>query len=517
MAGHVKAEEVLDSVRRRAYVDQDPVFTQLWEAEYGAELGFDRHDAFFSVGLDIGTPLTDIPDCGRRWHHLLPPVVLDLWPPRSDPPCARFTTVASWGSFRDVSHRGVWYGSKHRELERFAALPRRAGQELAVALRRYDPRDPAIELLRSNGWAIVDTSEVAGVDSYRDFIGRSRAEIGIAKHAYAAARSGWFSDRSAHYLGRVEPGARPVAERRLGGRVRRLTLSGGRRASLIVKRVDRVAARKTALLGRRWLPAAGLQDHGPPLLASAPAGGGSVWQLFEDLGDCALSPDRPGRSGLEAASRLVARLHLAFAGHSLLPGWVEEFGGLDERLYAEWVRQASRALEAIRAAGLPRDRLALRDRLRRRLDALREEEPGRARRLRELGWPVTLLHGDLWPQNVLLPPPRDGRRARLIDWDRSGVGPVAYDLSTFVARLSPPLRTPALRLYARAVGAAGWRLPGPAELNDAFETTERARLASCLISPAAAAAEGAGWAFGELATVDAWFAALRPVLPVEGR
>jgi hypothetical protein len=205
MAGHVKAEEILDSVRHRVYVDQDPVFTQLWSAEYEADLGLDRHDVFFSVGLNIGTPHSDIPDCGRHWHHLLPPVVLDLWPPRTDPARGRFTTVASWGSFRDLQHRGVWYGSKHREFERFAELPRRAGQELEVALRRYDDKDPAIELLRSGGWTITDTSEVAGVDSYRDFIATSRAEIGIAKHAYVAARSGWFSDRSAHYLASGKP------------------------------------------------------------------------------------------------------------------------------------------------------------------------------------------------------------------------------------------------------------------------------------------------------------------------
>jgi hypothetical protein len=212
MAGHVKSEAILDSVRHRVYVDQDPVFTQLWSAEYEADLGLDRHDAFFTVGQNIGTPHTEIPDCGRRWHRVLPPVVLDLWPQRIDPTCARFTTVASWGSFRDVQYRGAWYGAKHREFERFAGLPRRAGQELEVALRRYDEEDQAIQLLRSGGWTITDTSEVATVDGYREFIGASRAEIGIAKHAYVAARSGWFSDRSSHYLA----GGKPVLAQSTG-------------------------------------------------------------------------------------------------------------------------------------------------------------------------------------------------------------------------------------------------------------------------------------------------------------
>jgi hypothetical protein len=318
-------------------------------------------------------------------------------------------------------------------------------------------------------------------------------------------------------LATVEPAARPVAEQRLGRRVRRVTLSGGRRRSLVVKRVGRPAARKTELLSRRWLPAVGLERHGPPLIAVAAGPGDSFWQLFEDLGDCALPPDPPRRGALEPAARTIARLHLAFAGHPFLPGWIEEFGGLDAGFYADWVHAAARALTTIPTASLRRDRLALRDRLRRRIDRLLAEEPGRSRRLREAGWPVTLLHGDLWPQNVLLPPPGAGRRARLIDWDRSRVGPVVYDLSTFVSRLAPRARLPALRLYERAVGAAGWRLPGPAELDEAFETAELARLASCLISPAEAAGEGAGWAFEDLAAVDAWFAEPRPALPAARR
>ena len=35
---------------------------------------------------------------------------------------------------------------------------------------------------------------------YRDFIQSSKAEFGVAKHAYVSTRSGWFSDRTACYL-----------------------------------------------------------------------------------------------------------------------------------------------------------------------------------------------------------------------------------------------------------------------------------------------------------------------------
>lgn len=338
--------------------------------------------------------------------------------------------------------------------------------------------------------------------------------MAASRHPPLSGEAGSLAD----VLAAVDPGARLVAEERLSSRVRRVTLTRGRRSSLVVKRVDRAAARKTDLLGSRWLPAVGLQNRGPPLLASAPGIGGSVWQVFEDLGDCALLADRPQPGGLEAATHLVAQLHIAFAGHSLLPEWIDELGGLDEHFYADWVRQAARALETIEASRLPPDRHALRDRLSRRVDALLEEEPGRTRRLEEAGWPVTLLHGDLWPQNVLLSPLRgDRRRARLIDWDQAGVGPVVYDLSTFISRFSSPFRIPALRLYRRAVREAGWCLPGPAGLNHAFETVEYARLASCLISPAEAAGEDADWGFEDLGEVDRWFSALRPVLPVTPR
>jgi hypothetical protein len=40
---------------------------------------------------------------------------------------------------------------------------------------------------------------------YREFIHRSRAEFGVAKHTYVASRSGWFSDRTECYLASGRP------------------------------------------------------------------------------------------------------------------------------------------------------------------------------------------------------------------------------------------------------------------------------------------------------------------------
>ena len=205
MAGHVHSPHVLESIQRRVYVDQDPVYTQLWHSEYGKELGFGLHDVFFSVGLDIGTTHTCIPDCGVKWHHTLPVIVPELWRVRIDPSCRRFTTIASWGGFGDLCYRGEWYGSKYEEFSRFAELPGKVDQELEIALRRHRDEDPRVRRLMENGWLLSRATEIATLSAYQEYIARSRAEIGIAKSAYVKARSGWFSDRAAHYLASGKP------------------------------------------------------------------------------------------------------------------------------------------------------------------------------------------------------------------------------------------------------------------------------------------------------------------------
>jgi hypothetical protein len=205
MSGHVTSEFVLSNVKRRVYVDQDPVFTQLWHAEYGKELNLKSHDVFFSAGLNIGTPYTSIPDCGLRWHPILPPVVLEYWPFRIDASCRRFTSVASWSGYSDLCYRGEWYRTKYEEFKRFAGLPGKVDQEIEVVLKSYREDDDGIRLLKDNGWTLSKADRIGDLTGYQNYIARSRAEIGIAKNAYVKGCSGWFSDRSAHYLASGKP------------------------------------------------------------------------------------------------------------------------------------------------------------------------------------------------------------------------------------------------------------------------------------------------------------------------
>jgi hypothetical protein len=205
ISGHVQNDDILARVGRRAYLDQDPVYTQLWHAVYGADLGLERHDVLFTVGQRIGTAASHIPDCGRHWEHTLPPVLPSLWPDQQDGRGRRFTTVSSWGRYGDLEYEGHGYRSKRPEFLRFAELPAQSGEEFELVLGGADGDDPALRRLRAGGWQVRDGRGVAGVNDYRRFIAGSGAEIGIAKGAYVEGGVGWIGDRSCHYLASGKP------------------------------------------------------------------------------------------------------------------------------------------------------------------------------------------------------------------------------------------------------------------------------------------------------------------------
>ena len=97
-------------------------------------------------------------------------------------------------SFTDVG------GNKDQEFVRFIDLPSETTQPFELAINGPQP------LLREHGWGTVDAMGVSrSLWDYREFIQRSRAEFGVAKHTYVASRSGWFSDRTECYLASGRP------------------------------------------------------------------------------------------------------------------------------------------------------------------------------------------------------------------------------------------------------------------------------------------------------------------------
>jgi hypothetical protein len=205
VSGTLERPQELRRGGRLAYIDTDPVFTQIRLARRQRDITqrIDAHDLAFSFGEVLGSPL---PATRQVFLPTRQPIVLDEWAPA---PEARdvWTTVMNWTSYRSVEWQGRTYGQKNEEFLRFLDLPARVSPvrlELALAAGKTE-RSP-YELLRRNGWEVVDPGDAAGdLDGYRQYVTSSRGEWSVAKNGYVVGHCGWFSERSACYLAAGRP------------------------------------------------------------------------------------------------------------------------------------------------------------------------------------------------------------------------------------------------------------------------------------------------------------------------
>jgi hypothetical protein len=206
ISGHLDLEPVKAGPRRRAYVDVDPGFTQIW-AEAGSGARLEGHDVYFTVGENIGTATCPIPTGGLDWLPLPPPVTLADWPAISIAEEPRFTTVATWRSpLGTLAHGDVEFGGKHHQWRRLLDLPRLASQRFEIALQ-IDPADGDDRAaLEASGWHLVDPRSVAGDPlAFRSYVQGSAAEFSAAHPVYVDTASGWVSDRTVRYLASGRP------------------------------------------------------------------------------------------------------------------------------------------------------------------------------------------------------------------------------------------------------------------------------------------------------------------------
>ncbi|MBA2446644.1 MAG: hypothetical protein H0V51_01320, partial [Chloroflexi bacterium] len=190
----------------RIYLDLDPAFNQLWHATEGIDMRFAGHTHFVTVGQAIGTPECAVPTCGLDWIATPQPIVLDSWPVAERITYDALTTVGNWRGYGSIEHDGVFYGQKAHSLRHFITLPRLTDETFTLALAIHPDETHDLESLASNGWHLLDPTCVASTPAdYRRFIQGSKAEFGIAKSGYVAARCGWFSDRSVCYLASGRP------------------------------------------------------------------------------------------------------------------------------------------------------------------------------------------------------------------------------------------------------------------------------------------------------------------------
>jgi hypothetical protein len=290
----------------------------------------------------------------------------------------------------------------------------------------------------------------------------------------------------------------------------------GRRRSLIARGTNSARAERNRLVVTRWLPAVGMGRYGAALL-----GIGSdqeaqwIWQVYQDLGDQRLDAN-PERGRVEATVDVFARLHVRFADHPLLAECRMYGKDMGMTYFLANVRDAIHGLEYFQpqpSIDTEKSALAVRDRLLSRLYGLLEEGPDRTRVAAELGGPETMLHGDLFPKNVLTVSAEGGLQPTLIDWDATGVGPLTYDLSTFLYRSPAEHRPWILDRYEQSVAPLGWRVPSIGDLNLMLETAELSRIANSLVWVCVAALDTqADWILERMAEIERWFEAVEPAI-----
>jgi hypothetical protein len=211
------------AAKRLAYIDSDPVFTQvrlaLGERKLCAWVA--AHDIHFSFGESLSDT---IPKTGHDWRPTRQPIVLSEWRPGA-PERPAFTTIMTWASERPLLYAGRRFGYKNLQFQRYLDLPHRVpAATLEIAVGDLDhlewqpeedvsdrPRAPGVRgrgrhILEDAGWRVVSAAHTCpDLDSYRAYIEGSLGEWSVAKHGYVMGQSGWFSCRSACYLAAGKP------------------------------------------------------------------------------------------------------------------------------------------------------------------------------------------------------------------------------------------------------------------------------------------------------------------------
>ena len=203
-SGQFKRLDLLGSGVKKAYLDVDPAFTQLWSEVYQSDMNFEGHDVFLTVGTTLDRSDALIPTCGRAWIPVAPPVVGDYWRQRLGPPPSNaegaWTTIGHWYGYPDLEWQGRTYGGKRENLMAMRLLPTLVKVPCGIAAD-LKPDWHDYDSFMEGNWGLQSAPQVcSSIPVYLHYIAASRGEIGITKAGYVTSRGGWISDRSVVYL-----------------------------------------------------------------------------------------------------------------------------------------------------------------------------------------------------------------------------------------------------------------------------------------------------------------------------
>lgn len=196
----------LAEVPVRVYIDTDPAFEQVRQlTDSFRRQRLAQHNVFFTLGENIPAGTAAVPDDGVPWQATRQPVVLDRWPVTPGPADGPLTTVMLWDSYAPQEYEGYRFGMKSASFGPYLDLPHRLGTGQRMELAVGGPGVPREEL-RARGWSVIDPlGPTRDCTTYQRYLQDSKAEFTVAKQGYVASRSGWFSERSAHYLASGRP------------------------------------------------------------------------------------------------------------------------------------------------------------------------------------------------------------------------------------------------------------------------------------------------------------------------
>src|SRR5215467_2784654 len=169
---------------RTVLFDIDPGPFQIWARD--TDLGVGRHDAYLTIGQNLGAPDCPVPMDDIPWQRVWPVVHLPAWPQQSVPDGGRYTTVTQWWN-------GTWVrlgeetldGNKRSGFLGMVELPERVDVALELAANIHPGELEDRALLARHRWHLVDPVAVAGTAvKFRDYVQRSRGEFSCAKPAY---------------------------------------------------------------------------------------------------------------------------------------------------------------------------------------------------------------------------------------------------------------------------------------------------------------------------------------------
>lgn len=207
-SGQFKRLDLLGPRTRKAYLDVDPAFTQLWVEVCGSDMNFEGHDVFLTVGTNINGETARLPKAGREWIPTLPPVAAKAWREIAGSvrnPAGEWTTVGHWYGYNNLEWNGRTYAGKRESLLAMRDLPVRARRACAMATDLKPAWGDYDEFVEA-GWRFYPSEEICrDVPAYLRFLAESRGEIGIAKAGYIESQGGWISDRSVTYLALGRP------------------------------------------------------------------------------------------------------------------------------------------------------------------------------------------------------------------------------------------------------------------------------------------------------------------------